>query len=912
MSKVYQLTIVLSMVVFTALPVTATAFSLTQTARTVYCTVNSWLGIADSCTPAQTEPTQAEKLQALIGKQLYKQPAAVALASDEVATGTLPATPTAPVEISAPTVVNNITNPIVERTVETRTVVQEPSFTLAEVTAAVNALRTELTNRINGQSLPASYGAPVAPQYPNTWGLTQRIDQLFGVTFTGGSIANTTITGTPISGSTGSFTSLSASGDATVSGTTTTGNLVVTGSLTTPFTAGSILFANSAGVLTQDTSIFWDEANHFLGLGTLSPEAPIHIGTLTAATPDPAIIVARNLIGGGNAHAFTDETIFNQTGSSASYNSYDARAEILTHGSDPGTHYAAFQARPTLSSGSILDEYRMFIAVPDITNGTVDEYFGFKSNPTASGGTINTGYGFYAARLPNTTNPYGIYVQSDKSYFGGSVGIGTTSPSSSFEVEGNNNFVTRGYVTNTHTGPAAFSEFTVRNDYNTGNAAGGLRLLSFGSGYTTSGRFIQDGTLLESGLGASGGLGISARASGASIMFYTGGDNERARIDALGNIGIGTSTPKAALHIYQGASGQANPNSSSKMILEDDGNTALSILTPSTSVGSILFADEASPQVGRISYEHTTNNLALYAGSTRVMDLYGGNVGIGTTTPSQKLTVYNGSTTGTYTTSGWVHSSDARLKTNVAVISDALRTIDQLEGVTFNWNTNPDGQQQIGFIAQDVKEVLPQVVVGSDEDGYGISYGNITALLTNGVKELWRKVQENSSKVAELFVWKGEKDVQIAALEARVAALEANQGHQIISGEQDTTTTNLTDAATLTLNGNATSTIDRNTTYSDLGATFTHSGTTETIYATTTVDTSEVGTTTLDYYGTYYTDPTATSSAVTLHAARVVIVIDPYAAQEQQATSTEPVATSTEPTTPAATSSQEMTGGTAQ
>ncbi|MFZ2626887.1 MAG: FISUMP domain-containing protein [Candidatus Moraniibacteriota bacterium] len=111
-----------------------------------------------------------------------------------------------------------------------------------------------------------------------------------------------------------------------------------------------------------------------------------------------------------------------------------------------------------------------------------------------------------------------------------------------------------------------------------------------------------------------------------------------------------------------------------------------------------------------------------------------GNVGIGTTTPSALLTVYNGTTTGTYTTSGWASSSDARLKTNIIDVTNPLDKIKSLSGVYFNWNANPSADRQIGLIAQDTLKVLPEVVVGNERDGYGIAYGNLSALLIEGIK----------------------------------------------------------------------------------------------------------------------------------------------------------------------------------
>ncbi|NTW30838.1 MAG: tail fiber domain-containing protein, partial [Candidatus Moranbacteria bacterium] len=129
-----------------------------------------------------------------------------------------------------------------------------------------------------------------------------------------------------------------------------------------------------------------------------------------------------------------------------------------------------------------------------------------------------------------------------------------------------------------------------------------------------------------------------------------------------------------------------------------------------------------------------TTDINQLAERMRITDT--GKIGIGTSSPTELLTVYNGSTTGTYTTSGWAHSSDERLKMNVTALGGALDTVSRLQGVSFNWKTNPTGDRQIGFIAQDVLGVLPEVVTGSEEEGYGIAYGNLTALLVEAVKEL--------------------------------------------------------------------------------------------------------------------------------------------------------------------------------
>jgi len=83
--------------------------------------------------------------------------------------------------------------------------------------------------------------------------------------------------------------------------------------------------------------------------------------------------------------------------------------------------------------------------------------------------------------------------------------------------------------------------------------------------------------------------------------------------------------------------------------------------------------------------------------------------------------------------------SDARLKTNVQTIENALDKTRQLRGVTFD----KDGKNSLGVIAQEVQKILPQVVVeGNDENKtLSVAYGNIVGLLIEAVKELTDKVE---------------------------------------------------------------------------------------------------------------------------------------------------------------------------
>jgi hypothetical protein len=89
--------------------------------------------------------------------------------------------------------------------------------------------------------------------------------------------------------------------------------------------------------------------------------------------------------------------------------------------------------------------------------------------------------------------------------------------------------------------------------------------------------------------------------------------------------------------------------------------------------------------------------------------------------------------------------SDARVKTNVNTIENALEKTLALRGVTYNRTDSEDVRTKVGVIAQEIIEVLPEVV-NQDNDGmYNVSYGNITALLIEAIKEQQSQIEELKS-----------------------------------------------------------------------------------------------------------------------------------------------------------------------
>jgi hypothetical protein len=82
--------------------------------------------------------------------------------------------------------------------------------------------------------------------------------------------------------------------------------------------------------------------------------------------------------------------------------------------------------------------------------------------------------------------------------------------------------------------------------------------------------------------------------------------------------------------------------------------------------------------------------------------------------------------------------SDRRLKNSIVPVSHAMDKLTKLQPVTYEWNScatlNP-AYPEMGFIAQDVMEVVPNLV-SYKNDVYSVAYDKLTVLLTAAVKEL--------------------------------------------------------------------------------------------------------------------------------------------------------------------------------
>jgi hypothetical protein len=151
---------------------------------------------------------------------------------------------------------------------------------------------------------------------------------------------------------------------------------------------------------------------------------------------------------------------------------------------------------------------------------------------------------------------------------------------------------------------------------------------------------------------------------------------------------------------------------------------------------------------------YTVNGSTIQSTSFLYADITNSRLGIGTTSPSYPLHV-NGNVSGIsiYASADIVAYSDARIKGEVKVIDEALSKIQQINGVTYVRTDidNDDNRRYAGVIAQDVNEVLPEVVNTDKETGMmSVAYGNMSGLLIEAIKELVNKVNELEKQLNEL------------------------------------------------------------------------------------------------------------------------------------------------------------------
>ena len=151
----------------------------------------------------------------------------------------------------------------------------------------------------------------------------------------------------------------------------------------------------------------------------------------------------------------------------------------------------------------------------------------------------------------------------------------------------------------------------------------------------------------------------------------------------------------------------------------------------------VIFKD-GSTNVGHVSMD--SDNLTIKSlVSDKDMIFQGNDGGSGITALTLDMSAAGAATFNNDVTA----FSDKRLKTDVTDIENALDKVQQMQGVYYRRNDVENAKMQVGVLAQDMEQVLPEVVLTADDEMQtkSVDYGKITSVLIEAVKELSAKVE---------------------------------------------------------------------------------------------------------------------------------------------------------------------------
>ena len=226
-------------------------------------------------------------------------------------------------------------------------------------------------------------------------------------------------------------------------------------------------------------------------------------------------------------------------------------------------------------------------------------------------------------------------------------------------------------------------------------------------------------------------------------VYADGGANNRV-VFPTGNVGIGTSSPTAALDVRSAVSIGANAATTGSLRLPAEGYIYARNAANTADIFMVgLSADDV--YLGHINpniYFRTAD------GSTRMTIDSTGDIGIGTTSPTSGIELDVEGQAECDGAGCWTVESDLSLKENIIDMTKyGLNEVMQIKPREYDYKET--GNHSFGFIAQELKNVVPEIVYG-EEGNMSIGYGGLTPILVKAMQEQQKQIEELKARVAAL------------------------------------------------------------------------------------------------------------------------------------------------------------------
>jgi hypothetical protein len=464
-----------------------------------------------------------------------------------------------------------------------------------------------------------------------------------------------------------------------------------------------------------------------------------------------------NTTGSQNTFVGLSAGLFNSTASDNSAFGYYAG-----YANSTGTRNAFFGSEAGRYSVSSYNSFFGYRAGYTETTGNYNSYFGDEAGFSNSAGDFNSFFGRRAG-YSNT----GSY----NSFFGHHAGYYNTGHSNSFF----------GYLTGYNNTSGAYNVFSGRSagylnstgDYNT--------FFGYSSGYSNTvengNTFLGHRANLDPGANPAGSpvdnataIGQRAYVSQSNSLVLGSIAGVNGATDSV-NVGIGTSAPQARFHVENMLG-----NDTDDFVVTSTGKVGVGTVAPANGVH--VKGDAPGFIFEESDWGNQKWQMAALNGEWRIRDLTGGNVypfrispgiggtalminpvgnvGIGTDAPAFKLHVI-----GSIFATGGVASS-RQLKDDIRPLSleDAVQTLVDLEPVQFRYKDDPNHDLQLGFIAEDVPELV------STPGRTGVQPMDIIAVLVKTAQDQLQKLGTVQEELRQ-------KDLQLADQKAEIQELKA-------------------------------------------------------------------------------------------------------------------------------------------
>jgi hypothetical protein len=202
--------------------------------------------------------------------------------------------------------------------------------------------------------------------------------------------------------------------------------------------------------------------------------------------------------------------------------------------------------------------------------------------------------------------------------------------------------------------------------------------------------------------------------------------------------------------------GAGNAYANNNLILTTANYSSYALTTGGGTVTGTILSSFDNSWALRINRSSTSNYLGITYATGGALQWYLGPREDGTHT----YRFYNFATTlntwsidvnGNCTASGDITAfSDARVKTNVKTIENALNKVLGLRGVSYNRTDSQDKKTKIGVIAQETLPIVPEVVNQENDGMYSVSYGNFGGLFIEAFKEQQQQIKAQAEQISEL------------------------------------------------------------------------------------------------------------------------------------------------------------------